>query len=153
MHLMKLEESIVQQHFKSQQHKATVNLLYTGYYIKQIIRKMLEPYDVTEQQYNILRILKGQYPNAARISLVKERMLDKSCDASRLIERLRIKGLVKRKEDGVDRRAAAVTITKKGLTLLEKIGEKIDFEKMLFNETSEEDFLILNELLDKIRKE
>ncbi|MCX7723608.1 MAG: MarR family transcriptional regulator, partial [Verrucomicrobiae bacterium] len=90
------------------------------------MNNVLSKFDLTPQQFNLLRILRGQYPSPASISLIKERMLDKMSDASRLVDRLIQKKLVERKICSQDRRKVDVIITRKGLKLLEKIDAKND---------------------------
>lgn len=103
------------------------------------------------QQYNILRILRGQHPKAANINTLKERMLDKMSDVSRLVERLRKAGLVERKSSEIDRRAVDVMITAKGLSLLETVDKDLpDLEDSLKLSLSEEEMLTVNTLLDKV---
>ncbi len=102
------------------------------------------------QQYNILRILRGQHPKAATINLLKERMLDKMSDVSRLVERLRKADLVERKNCELDRRAVDVKITPKGLQLLKTIDEEIVELDSCMKSLSEKEIIQLNKLLDKM---
>lgn len=148
---MKLEEEIKQEKFRNGYHKLAVNVIYTYGWLMNSQSKLFAKYQITGNQYNILRILRGQYPNPATINLLKERMLDKMSDASRLVERLRIKGFVKRNLSSDDRRCVDVIITEKGLKLLlemDKLNEKYDslFENLSVSESQK-----LNELLDKLR--
>ncbi|MHB8905146.1 MAG: MarR family winged helix-turn-helix transcriptional regulator [Melioribacteraceae bacterium] len=148
---MKLEVEIKQQKFRNEYHKLAVNVIYTYGWLMNSQSKLFTKYQITGNQYNILRILRGQYPNPATINLLKERMLDKMSDASRLVERLRIKGFVKRNLSLDDRRRVDVIITEKGLKLLlemDKLNEKYD---SLFENLSESEAKKLNELLDKLR--
>lgn len=148
---MKLEEEIAHNKFKNQYHKAAVNLIYTTNWLQSHYITLLKPYNITMQQYNVLRILRGQYPKPAPIKLVRERMLDKMSDASRLVEKLRQKELVERKVCETDRRNADVIITRKGLNVLEKLDHIEDgFRKQLANLSTSE-VKLLNELLDKMR--
>jgi len=148
---MKLEEEIKQSRFRNEYHKLAVNVLYTYGWLSNIQSKLFSKYHITINQYNILRILRGQYPNPATVNLLKERMLDKMSDASRLVERLRVKGLVKRDLSSDDRRRVDVIITDKGLKLLlemDKLNEKHDsiFKNLSLSESKK-----VNELLDKLR--
>ena len=103
------------------------------------------------QQYNILRILRGQHPKAANINTLKERMLDKMSDVSRLVERLRKAGLVERRSSEIDRRSVDVQITAKGLALLEEVDVDLPkLEDSLNLSLTEEEAIQLNTLLDKI---
>lgn len=148
---MKLEEEIKQKKFRNEYHKLAVNIIYTHGWLFNHQSSFFKKNNITAAQYNILRILRGQFPSSASINLLKERMLDKMSDASRLVDRLEIKGLVERKVCPDDRRRADVVISKKGITLLEKMT-KVDeqFDSLLKNLKPSEAKL-LNELLDKLR--
>jgi DNA-binding MarR family transcriptional regulator len=148
---MKIEDEIVQPKFSNLNHKLVVNIIYTYNWLYEKQLRVLKPYRLTTQQYNILRILRGQHPNPATIKLLKERMLDKMSDASRLVEKLRVKELVDRRICDKDRRNVDVLITQKGLDLLLEIDEKEkEFEKLIDNlEVGE--IKQLNNLLDKLR--
>jgi DNA-binding MarR family transcriptional regulator len=150
---MSLDLDIQQKEFKSESQKAILHILYTGYYLQDRMNDLMKKYDITRQQYNVLRILRGQYPGHASVNLIRERMLDKMSDASRIVERLRIKELVVRKSAEKDKRAVEVTITESGLQLLEEMQAPVDdFDAVLCN-LSEEETQQLNILLDKIRTE
>jgi len=148
---MKLEDEIKQNSFRNEYHKLAVNLIFTHSWLMSKIYEMLDEYDLTPQQFNLLRILRGQYPKTASITLLKERMLDKMSDASRLVERLLAKGLVERKICPEDRRKVDVVITKKGLKLLEKIDKTDNEMDNYLKNLSEVEAKKLNELLDKLR--
>lgn len=148
---MKIEEEIKQKSFKSEYQKLAVNLLFTHGWLISLQKGLFEKHDITIAQYNILRILRGQHPNPLSVNLLKERMLDKMSDTSRLVERLRIKGLLERKTCKQDRRKSDVKITDKGLELLSTL-EPIDMQientlQILNNDEAK----TLNNLLDKIR--
>lgn len=149
---MRLEDEIKQSKaFKSDYAKAIVNLIYTYNWLEGSSKAFFKEFDITSQQFNILRILQGQSPNPATINLLRERMLDKMCDASRLVERLRLKDLLERSQASSDKRAVDILITKKGSDLLAAIELKLPaFDKKLttLNETEIKD---LNNLLDKLR--
>ncbi len=148
---MKLEEEIQQQKFKNEFQKLVINLMFTGSWlgIRQI--KFFRNYDLSPQQYNVMRILRGQYPKPASVNLLMERMLDKTSNASRLVDKLELKQLVERKKCESDRRKADVVITEKGLSLLEQIDKDlIEFERGLLA-IDEKEAVRVNELLDKLR--
>lgn len=148
---MKLEEEIKQKKFKNEYHKLAVNIIYTHGWLINNQSSFLKKIGITGAQYNILRILRGQYPNPASINLLKERMLDKMSDASRLVERLKQKDLVEREICKNDRRKVEVKITQKGLKLLQdtdKLEERFD---QLFKELKLSEAKNLNDLLDKLR--
>jgi DNA-binding MarR family transcriptional regulator len=148
---MSLEEDIVQREFRSVQHKGIVNILYTHNFLVNELNSILKAYKITRQQFNVLRILKGQYPNPANINLIKDRMIDKMSDASRIVERLRLKGLIERNPSADDRRSVEIKISEKGIGLLKKIDRhNNEMDSLLSNLTAEE-AIVLNNLLDKIR--
>lgn len=148
---MRLEDEIKQKKFESERQKLLVNLIFTGNWIKDINSQMLKPFGLTTQQYNILRILRGQHPKPASVNLLIDRMMDKMSNASRLVEKLRLKGFVERRECEKDRRQADVVVTKEGLELLKRIDSAmVAFEKR-FEHISEEESAQVNMLLDKLR--
>jgi DNA-binding MarR family transcriptional regulator len=151
MKTMKIEDEIKQSAFKSDYHKAYINLLYTSNWLVQEQSNLFKPFGVTLPQYNVLRILRGQHPKPATVSLLIERMLDKTSNASRIVDKLEAKGLVTRKQCPNDRRTVDVLITDKGLALLKEMdvldgGSKTGIRNLTENEATE-----LNRLLDKIR--
>ncbi len=148
---MKLEEEIKQKKFRNEYHKLAVNIIYTHGWLLNNQSAFLKKHGITGAQFNILRILRGQYPNPASINLLKERMLDKMSDASRLVDRLLQKDLVDRKICPEDRRRVEVVITEKGLTLLEETDIHNDDFDQIFNKLSHEEAWNLNNLLDKMR--
>ncbi len=147
---MSIEDAIQQREFRSEHHKALLNILFTHNYLIGKINDLLKTYGVTRQQFNVLRIIRGQQPNAAGINLIKERMIDKMSDASRIVERLRIKDLVSRTASEADKRAAQIRLTTKGEELLKEMDSPVtDFGNELLA-LSEEEAKVLNSLLDKI---
>ncbi len=148
---MKLEEEIKQKKFRNEFHKLAVNLIFTNSWLMSHQTALFKEYDITAAQYNVLRILRGQYPSPASVNLLKERMLDKMSDASRLVDRLLAKELVERKICPDDRRRVEVKITSEGLKILEEIDKSDnDFDKKL-KSLSVAEAKNLNELLDKLR--
>ncbi len=148
---MGLAEDIQQSKFSSERQKGLLNLIYTYNSIINEMNSYFKVHDITRQQYNVLRILRGQHPKPASINLLKERMLDKMSDTSRIVKRLEIKRLVKRNESDQDRRAVEVSITKQGLKLLEETDQTVNGFEHLLGNLDEKETLKLNELLDKIR--
>lgn len=145
-----IEEILHQKKFRNIHEKTLVSLVYTAQLIQHKQQLFFKKFQLTQQQYNVLRILRSQHPNAATVNLIKERMMDRNSDASRIVERLRIAGLVQRLESETDRRSVNVLITKKGLALLERIDK---LEEELFSTVKglnlkEADQF--NELLDKL---
>ncbi len=148
---MRLEDEIKQSKFKSERQKLVLNLMFTSSWlgIRQI--KFFRNYDLSPQQFNVMRILRGQYPNPASINLLMDRMLDKTSNASRLVDKLELKQLVERKKCLSDKRKADVVITDKGLLLLETIDREVsNFENGMLN-IEDEDAKKINDLLDKMR--
>lgn len=149
---MKIEEAIHQTRFRNEQHKAVVNLLFTGSWLENKIKRFFKTYNITTQQYNILRILRGQYPKSASINLIKERMLDQMSDVSRIVERLRSNGYVNRELCPNDRRSVDVTITEKGIALLEELDQYNERMDSLLQKLNHSEIAQLNTLLDKMRE-
>ena len=119
---MSLEKEIHQKEFNSEYQRALLNILYTNNHLVGKMHEFFKDFEITRQQYNVLRILRGQYPGSANIMLIRDRMLDKMSDASRIVERLRVKGLVLRQECEKDKRAVEVTVTPMGLPRKEMPG-------------------------------
>lgn len=148
---MKIEDEIKQSKFRTEKLKLVVNLIFTGNWINYRTSEMLKPFNLTIQQYNILRILNGQYPNPATVNLLIDRMLDKMSNVSRIIDRLVNKKLVTRESCGSDKRCVDIKITAQGIKMLEKIGlNEIEWEKK-FTKLSSKECKELNSLLDKLR--
>jgi DNA-binding MarR family transcriptional regulator len=136
---MSIGEAIKQTGFKHEHEKMVINLLFTSGWLQCRQQQFFRQYDISPEQYNVLRILRGQYPNTATVSLVQERMLDRMSNASRLIDKLKLKDLVERSECKKDRRQMDVSITEKGLKLLEEIDENREhFESLAVSITKAE---------------
>lgn len=148
---MELEKEIKQPKFRNEFHKLAVNIIYTYGWLSNLQSGIFKEYNITPSQFNILRILRGQYPQPATIILLKERMLDKMSDASRLVERLKNKGLIKREICPEDRRQVDVVITDKGLSLLAEIDKLNERQDTFFEKISSSEAHNLNALLDKLR--
>lgn len=148
---MTIEEEIKQSKFKSPHQKAVLNLLFTANWIQNKQRELFEPYGITNQQYNILRILRGQQPNSISGAEIKGRMLDKNSDVSRLLDRLIGKKLAIKTQCPEDKRASNVSISSTGLDLLQKLDIDINnMDKQLIS-LSREEAIQLSSLLDKCR--
>lgn len=148
---MGLEKDINQQHFKSENQKALINLIYTYHWATERIRNVLNEDDITLQQFNILRILRGSDPKPLSTLTIRERMLDKMSDTSRIVDRLVLKGLVSKKMSTADKRLVDVSITAAGKNLLKRIDDKGDAMTAPMNNLNTEDLKTLNILLDKLR--
>ncbi|GGZ34861.1 MarR family transcriptional regulator [Echinicola pacifica] len=148
---MKLEEEIKQKEFKSEYNKAVVNLHFTQSYLITFQARLFKPHGVSPEQYNVLRILRGHHPEPITVSSIQERMLNKMSNASRLVEKLKQKGLAERKECPSDRRQVDITITSKGLDLLGQLDEEIKNFNHSIIKLDESEVKQLNDLLDKLR--
>jgi DNA-binding MarR family transcriptional regulator len=109
--------------------------------------------EVTHQQYNVLRILRGQYPNPCNLRLIKERILDRMSDASRIVDKLIQKGFVERKESKTDRRNVELLISPSGLKLLESLDHIDESFDTIFKNLSKDEIKQLNLLLDKLHED
>ncbi|HEY8784658.1 MAG TPA: MarR family transcriptional regulator [Mucilaginibacter sp.] len=148
---MRIDEEIQSSKFEDNYHKMVINIAYTYGWINNLFRCKFEKHNLTQQQFNILRILRGQYPSPATVNLLKERMIDKMSDASRIVDRLVQKGLVSRCTNTKDRRAVDIRISDLGLEILEKMDAEFKTKDFLKDNLSEEDAGKLSELLDKLR--
>jgi len=148
---MEIEKEIKQDKFKDEVHKLMINQLFTGKWITNLIAKQLKPFKLTNQQYNVLRILRGQGNNYISVNAISGRMIDKMSNVSRLIDKLVEKNLVVRKVNKEDRRQADIAISQKGLDLVNSIEKTEPDLKLNFNTLSDEEAKQLNKLLDKLR--
>lgn len=148
---MKIEDEIKQIKFANDGQKALINIIYTADWLMLNQTNILKPFGLTPQQFNVLRILRGQAPHPATIKLIKERMLDKMSDTSRIVEKLRIKGLVERELCPANRRNVDVVITHRGLELLAKLDTHNSEMLSLMNNLSVPELQVLNNYLDKLR--
>jgi DNA-binding MarR family transcriptional regulator len=146
-----LEEAIKQKKFGNEFEKAVVNILYTASWLEGINIRRLKPHDISPQQYNVLRILRGSHPNPVMLGEITERMIDKNSNATRLVEKLRLKGFLKRDICKTNRRQVDITITSKGLALLEELDTHIDQWQNEYMKIKKSEVQLLNELLDKLR--
>jgi DNA-binding MarR family transcriptional regulator len=150
---MRLEDEIQQFKFRNQRQKMLINLIYTYNAISSKMQEFLKSESLTMQQYNILRILRGQYPNPSTNSLVKERMLDRNSDVTRIIDRMIRDGLVSRVNCESDRRRVDITITDLGLEKLKRLDTMSTQMDTIATGLSEEESTIMNDMLDKLRSE
>ncbi|RYU95715.1 MarR family winged helix-turn-helix transcriptional regulator [Emticicia agri] len=149
---MSIEKDIKQQKpFKSPYQKLVVNILFTNNWMNSDHMNILKPFDLTAQQYNVLRILRGQYPNPITVNGIIERMLDKMSNASRLVDKLLTKDLASRCDNKDDRRACDVRITQKGLDVLKEIDVLQENWETSFSNLTPEEAESLSNLLDKLR--
>ncbi len=148
---MSIENDIKQNKFRNAYQRLGINLIYTGNWMMHQQLEMMRGYDLTPQQYNVLRILRGHHPEPMKVNAIAERMLDKTSNTSRLVDKLLLKELLVRQVCPTDRRAVDVMITEKGLGLLKKMDPLLDgWESNLHTITTDE-AVQLSGLLDKLR--
>ncbi len=149
---MAIEQEIQQPKFKTEHQRALVNLLFTYGWSIERIKQLVTCEGITHQQYNILRILRGSLPKPLSTLQIRERMLDKMSDTSRIVDRLVVKGLAKKTLCKKDRRLVDVTITEKGKKLLEKLDGRQPEMDNIFGNLNVNEAAHLNALLNKIRE-
>ncbi len=150
---MKLEEEIKQEKFKSEHHKLMINLLFTSSWLQRMQLSVMRPYDLTPPQYNILRILRGSKGEMVNLGEITSRMIDRSSNTSRLIDKLVTKKWVSRKICPNDRRQSEICITKEGLKVLEQLDKPIDNITEQFHFLSVKDTKEVNQFLDQLRNQ
>ncbi|MFY7900203.1 MAG: MarR family winged helix-turn-helix transcriptional regulator [Chitinophagaceae bacterium] len=149
---MKLEQAIQSTKFKSEVQKATLNILYTAWWLKTIMSKELKEFGLTHEQYNVLRILKGKHPEQMCVKDIGCRMMEKNSNVPRIIDRLEFKKLVKRSTSVADKRETVITITQAGINILAAstvMVEKIYTDNVLI---SESEATTISLLLEKVRE-
>ena len=147
-----IEKDIHQENFRNDFHRAYINLFYTYGWLMERVKKILSKSDITPQQYNILRILRGNHPTPLSTLQIRDRMLDKMSDTSRIVDRLVAKNLVSKKTNDNDKRLVDVTITDAGLELLASMDEKNEELDSILENLNIEEAMVLNNTLDKIRE-
>jgi len=149
---MKIEEVVKSNAIMGLSQKAVLNIIYTQNNINERLIEILKPYDLSNEQYNVLRILRGQKGNPANMCLIQERMLAKTSNTTRLVDKLLLKELVTRKVCKENRRKIEVLITEKGLDILKELDPKVDnYEQNIVANLSSSELEQLNDLLEKIR--
>jgi len=148
---MGIDKDIHQNKFRNERHKAMINILFTYGWAVEKLKQFVSEEGITHQQFNILRILRGNHPTPLSTLSIRERMIDKMSDTSRIVDRLVSKGLVKKVICKKDRRLVDVSITDKGLKLLEKLDKRQDDMDGILSNLSEKEATSLSKLLDKIR--
>jgi len=146
-----IEKDINQRKFRNEYQKSIINLIYTYNWMTEQLKKEIETFGLTMQQFNILRILRGSETPLSTLQ-IRERMLDKMSDTSRIVDRLILKGLVKKMTCKTDKRLVDVIITDKGKKLLGQIDEQEEKMDNILNTLSIPEAKTLNKLLDKIRQ-
>ena len=148
---MGIDQDIQQSKFRNAHQKAAINLIYTLAWMRDKTKAIFDSEDITPQQFNILRILRGSFPAPLSTLQIRERMLEKMSDTSRIVDRLITKGLVKKVVCKNDRRLVDVIITDKGKKMLERLDTRQDEIDGVLGKLSEKDAAMLSDLLDKIR--
>jgi DNA-binding MarR family transcriptional regulator len=148
---MSLEKDIQQERFNNEFEKAAINILFTSSWLYNLNAARLKAFDITPEQFNVLRILRGSYPKAMMLADITCRMIDKSSNATRLVEKLRQKGFLKREICANNRRQVDILITDKGLNVLKKIDEREAEWLSTLKNISKGEALELNRMLDKLR--
>lgn len=148
---MSIDKDIKQRIFKSEYQRAFVNLIFTYNWTTEQLKQIFDKQGLTMQQFNILRILRGSDKPISTLQ-IRERMLDKMSDTSRIVDRLLLKGLAKKVICKTDKRLVDVSITEKGKKVLQKLDLQEDQMHSIISSLSEKEAKTLNKLLDKIRK-
>jgi DNA-binding MarR family transcriptional regulator len=149
---MGIEKDIHQEKFRNDFHRAYVNLFFTYGWLMERVKGVLNGFEITPQQYNILRILRGSHPAPLSTLQIRDRMLDKMSDTSRIVDRLVVKNFVTKRTNDIDKRLVDISITETGLQLLQHLDEKdVQLDAILCN-LSQEEAVALNTMLDKIRE-
>jgi len=149
---VKLEVVIQSNKFKNEVHRAGLNILYTAWWLKTVTSKELKKFGLTHEQFNVLRILRGKYPDLMCVRDIASRMIEKSSNVPRIIDRLELKKLVMRSTSVIDKRETVITLTDNGIAVLLKCNAKVD---TLFDDLfaiDNEEALTLNILLEKVRQ-
>lgn len=148
---MSLEKDIRQEKFTSEYEKMMLNILFTGSWLYNLDTSRLKPHGITPEQYNVLRILRGSHPEPKMLADITARMLNKSSNATRLVEKLRQKTLVRREICADNRRQVDISITEKGLAVLKKIDREFATWINGLKRVTKAEAAELNRLLDKLR--
>ena len=149
--VVKLEQAIQSTKFKNEVHKATLNILYTAWWLKTMMSKELKEFGLTHEQYNVMRILKGKHPEQMCVKDIGCRMIEKSSNVPRIIDRLVIKKLVKRADSPLDKRETVISLTQSGITILMATTQKINELMETSVVIKSQDAAQINELLEKLR--
>jgi len=151
---MKIEEVLKSTVPMDNSKKIILNVLYTQNVITESFNEILKPYEISGEQYNVLRILRGQKGNPANMCVIQERMLAKTSNTTRLVDKLLLKELVTREVCPENRRKIEVLITEKGLEVLKELDPKVTrHEEFFSNNLNTDEIILLNQLLEKYRNQ
>lgn len=149
---MRLEDELKMVEFESPAQRAMLNLIFTNYWIGDRMNKAIKPFDISAQQFNVLRILRGQKGKSLNLMDIQSRMIQKTSNVTRLVEKLRLKGLVERVPCEDNRRKVEISITPLGLQTLASLEPIFQGEqKEIFANLTDEECQQLSNLLDKLR--
>ncbi|RXK83584.1 MarR family winged helix-turn-helix transcriptional regulator [Filimonas effusa] len=148
---MKLETAIQTRGFKNQKVKAVLNIMYTAYQVRCSVSDALKGYGLTPEQYNVLRILKGKHPEQMCVRDIAGRMLERSSNVPRIIDRLEVKKLVKRNTSAEDKRETKITLTLAGINMLDTVNEVMENVNESSCKLNDDELEQLNDLLDRFR--
>ena len=148
---MSLEKDINQHKFRNQQQKSIINIIYSYNWLMERIKKLVAEEGITPQQFNMLRILRGSFPIPISTLQIRDRMLDKMSDTSRIVDRLILKGMVQKSVSNADKRLVDVLITPAGQETLARLDAKNNEMDKILSSLDENEMTQLNVLLDKIR--
>jgi DNA-binding MarR family transcriptional regulator len=149
---MKIEHRLRQSKFQNSLHKAVLNIYYTSNFFRDIHQVNFDAYNLNGQHFNVLRILKGSHPQALQVGSIKDVMLDKGCDLSRLLDKLENFNYILRKTDEHNKRKINVTITPLGIEVADQISATMENnDRQYLDKLTEEEFTQLSYLLDKLR--
>jgi DNA-binding MarR family transcriptional regulator len=149
---MKLEEAIKSSTFKDPVQKAAVNVMYTAWWIKSLGNQYLKPFGLTHEQYNVLRILKGKHPVAMCVKDIASRLIEKSSNVPRIIDRLEVKKWVTRGPGAADKRETLVQLTNEGITVLQAATGSMEAGLSGQLQLADKEAVMLNDLLEKLRQ-
>lgn len=148
---MSIEKDIKQKSFKNPYNKVTVNVMFTTGWLFNKYAKILRPYNLTEQQYSVLKILRECYPRTSTVNYILEGMIDKMSNASRLVDKLVAKDLAKKVKSQFDLRSVDILLTEKGIVLMDELTKIMHEYENSFYGLDEKEIKLLNSLLEKLR--
>lgn len=148
---MRLEEEIRTSKFQNEIHKAHINIIFSAGWLRGRINASLKPFGLTQEQFNVMRIVRGAMPEGVRVKDITRRMLERSSNTTRIIDRLELKGLLQRLQSARDRRERAIELTAEGIALLEIIERDWEKNTPHYTTLTTQEAAQLNELLDKMR--
>jgi DNA-binding MarR family transcriptional regulator len=149
---MRIEDVLKTNKFRDERHKVVLNMLYTSYWIKDQMSVLLKEFDITSEQFNVLRILRGSLPNYLCVKDIAERLIERNSNVTRILERMQRKALIERIPSEYDKRENVTLITEKGLQLLESLDLQMQNAENELVNISNEEAILLNQLLDSMRE-